>query len=40
MSVEVRDTTMNDLTGCHGCLDQVAREGRWLSRLNAPPFER
>ncbi|MGO4741091.1 N-acetyltransferase family protein [Bosea sp. 2KB_26] len=39
MSVDVRDAAESDLAGCHRCLDDVAREGRWLSRLSAPPIE-
>lgn len=40
MTVEVRDASVSDLAGCHRCLDAVAQEGRWLSRLSAPPIER
>ncbi|PZN98091.1 MAG: GNAT family N-acetyltransferase [Hyphomicrobiales bacterium] len=39
MTVEVRDASTDDLIGCHSCLEAVAREGRWLSRLNAPPIK-
>ncbi|WP_104664793.1 GNAT family N-acetyltransferase [Ensifer adhaerens] len=38
MTVDVRDATLDDIAGCHHCLDDVAKEGRWLSRLNAPPL--
>lgn len=40
MVVEVRDATADDYAGCHRCLDLVSQEGRWLSRLSAPPIER
>lgn len=40
MAIEVRDASTSDLAGCHRCLDAVAQEGRWLSRLRAPPIER
>lgn len=40
MTIELRDALPSDLAGCHRCLDAVAREGRWLSRLGAPPLER
>ncbi|MGO4676082.1 N-acetyltransferase family protein [Bosea sp. 2YAB26] len=40
MSVDIRYAAESDLAGCHRCLDDVAREGRWLSRLSAPPIER
>jgi putative acetyltransferase len=39
MTIEVRDASVGDLTGCHRCLDAVAQEARWLSRLSAPPIE-
>ena len=35
MSVQVRDAVMDDMSGCQLCLDAVAQEGRWLSRLRA-----
>jgi RimJ/RimL family protein N-acetyltransferase len=38
MAIEVRGATETDLIGWHSCLDAVAREGRWLSRLSAPPL--
>lgn len=38
--IDVRDATPDDVTGCHRCLDEVAREGRWLSRSAAPPLDR
>jgi ribosomal protein S18 acetylase RimI-like enzyme len=31
---------MDDMSGCRLCLDAVAQEGRWLSRLRAAPVER
>ncbi|CAN7662294.1 GNAT family N-acetyltransferase [Bosea sp. LjRoot9] len=40
MAIEIRDAFEADLVGCHRCLDAVAGEGRWLSRLSAPPIER
>lgn len=40
MAVQVRDAVPADMAGCHFCLDAVAREGRWLSRLQAAPLER
>jgi RimJ/RimL family protein N-acetyltransferase len=40
MTIEVRDASVGDLAGCHRCLDAVAKEARWLSRLSAPPIER
>ncbi len=40
MAIEIRDACTADLAGCHRCLDAVAREGRWLSRLSAPSIER
>lgn len=40
MNVRVRDAVMDDMPGCHRCLDSVAQEGRWLSRLRAAPIER
>ena len=39
MSVQVRDAVMDDMAGCRLCLDAVAQEGRWLSRLHAAPLE-
>lgn len=39
MTIDVRDATLDDVAGCHRCLDEVAQEGRWLSRLSAPPFD-
>lgn len=39
MTIDVRDATLDDIAGCHRCLDDVAQEGRWLSRLSAPPFD-
>lgn len=39
MTIDVRDATLGDIAGCHRCLDEVAQEGRWLSRLSAPPFD-
>ena len=39
MNVQIRDAVTEDMLGCHRCLDAVAREGRWLSRLPAPPIE-
>ena len=40
MSVQVRNAVMDDMSGCRLCLDAVAQEGRWLSRLRAAPLER
>ena len=40
MNVLVRDAVMGDMSGCHLCLDAVAQEGCWLSRLCAAPLER
>jgi RimJ/RimL family protein N-acetyltransferase len=40
MSVQVRDAEMQDMMGCHLCLDAVSQEGRWLSRLRAAPLDR
>lgn len=40
MSVQVRDAVADDMSGCRLCLDAVAQEGRWLSRLRAAPLER
>ncbi|MBD9493126.1 MULTISPECIES: GNAT family N-acetyltransferase [unclassified Ensifer] len=39
ITIDVRDATLDDIAGCHRCLDDVAQEGRWLSRLSAPPFD-
>ena len=39
MTIDVRDATLDDIAGCHRCLDDVAQEGRWPSRLSAPPFD-
>lgn len=39
MSVQVRDAMMDDMAGYRLCLDAVAQEGRWLSRLRAAPLE-
>ena len=39
MSVQVRDAVVEDMSGCRLCLDAVAQEGRWLSRLRAAPLE-
>ena len=30
MTIDVRDATLDDIAGCHRCLDDVAQEGRWL----------
>ncbi|HEV7307382.1 GNAT family N-acetyltransferase [Ensifer sp.] len=38
--IDVRNATLDDIADCHRCLDTVAREGRWLSRLAAPPLDR
>ena len=35
----MRDAVMDDMAGCRRCLDAVAQEGRWLSRLHAAPLE-
>ncbi len=40
MSVQVRDAVMDDVYSCHRCLNAVAQEGRWLSRLHAGPVDR
>jgi RimJ/RimL family protein N-acetyltransferase len=39
ITIDVRDATLDDIAGCHRCLDDVSKEGRWLSRLSAPPFD-
>ncbi len=39
MTIDVRDATLDDIAGCHRCLDDVSKEGRWPSRLSAPPFD-
>lgn len=38
--VEVRDAVTGDMLSCRLCLDAVAQEGRWLSRLHAASVER
>ena len=40
IDVLLRDAVMEDMSGCHHCLDAVAQEGRWLSRLRAAPLDR
>lgn len=40
LSVQVRDAVMGDMLSCRLCLDAVAHEGRWLSRLHASSVER
>lgn len=37
MGIDVRDAVAADMDSCHRCLDEVAREHRWLSQLNASP---
>src|ERR1700712_3971196 len=39
LSVQLRDAVMDDMSDCRLCLDAVAQEGRWLSRLRAAPLE-
>ena len=37
--VEIRTSTADDVASLHACFDSVAKEGRWLARLEAPPPE-
>lgn len=39
MSLQVRNAVPEDMSSCRLCLDAVAQEGRWLSRLRAVPLE-
>lgn len=40
MSIVVRPITVEDAASFHTCLDTVAREGRYLAQLQAPPLEK
>ena len=40
MTTTVRPITAEDAESFHSCLDFVAREGRFLALLAAPPLER
>lgn len=40
MSVIVRPIAVEDAPGFHACLDTVAREGRYLAQVQAPPLDK
>ena len=38
--ITITPITLDDIAGFHACLDEVAREGRYLAQLQAPPLDR
>src|SRR5438105_2574762 len=39
MTIEIRPARAEDIPGMHACFDVVARERRYLARLEAPPLD-